>query len=61
MIRSNVFGNVVGGVVNPQECTARIVDSMIRLKDGEYQILNGSTYDHAVRMAGIDDATRTTP
>ena len=27
MIRSNVFGTVVGAVVNPQEATARIVDS----------------------------------
>ena len=55
MIRSNVFGTAVGAVVNPQESTARIVDSMLRLKDGEYQVLNGATYDHAVRMAGIDE------
>ena len=37
MIRSNVFGTAVGAVVNPQEATARIVDSMLRLKDGEYR------------------------
>ena len=55
MIRSNVFGTAVGAVVNPQESTARIVDSMLRLKDGEYQVLNGATYDHAVRLAGIDE------
>jgi cytochrome P450 len=51
MIRSNVFGTAVGAVVNPQEGTARLVDSMLRLKDGEYEVRNGSTYDRAVLMA----------
>ncbi len=56
MIRSNVFGTAVGAVVNPQEGTARLVDSILRLKDGEYEVLNGSTYDRAVRMARIGEA-----
>ena len=58
MIRSNVFGTVVGAVVNPQEATARVLDSMLRLKDGEYEVLNGSSYDNAVRWARLepDDA-----
>lgn len=55
MIRSNVFGTVVGGVVNPQEATARIVDSMLRLKDGEYETLNGSGYEEATQLAGVDE------
>ena len=54
MIRSNVFGTAVGAVVNPQEATARIVDVMLRLKDGEYQALNGSSYEDARRLANID-------
>ncbi|MBS1214929.1 MAG: hypothetical protein H6R26_3546, partial [Proteobacteria bacterium] len=54
MIRSNVFGTAVGGVVNPQEATARIVDSMLRLKDGEYQVLNGSGYERAVCLANVE-------
>ena len=54
MIRSNVFGTVVGAVVNPQEATARIADSILRLKAGEYQALNGSSYDEATRLAGIE-------
>ena len=55
MIRSNVFGTVVGAVVNPQEATARIVDSMLRLQDGEYPARNGSSYDDAVRLAEVDE------
>ncbi|WP_434113150.1 cytochrome P450 [Methylocaldum sp. GT1TLB] len=54
MIRSNVFGTAVGAVVNPQEATARILDSMLRLKDGEYEVLNGSSYEQAVRLANIE-------
>lgn len=55
MIRSNIFGTVVGGVVNPQEATARTADSILRLKDGEYEALNGSSYGEATRLAGIDE------
>jgi cytochrome P450 len=57
MIRSNVFGTAVGAVVNPQEATARIVDSMLRLKEGQYEILNGSTFEEAHRLArtGVGD------
>jgi cytochrome P450 len=45
----------VGAVVNPQEATARITDSMLRLKDGEYKVLNGSTYDQAVQLAQLEE------
>lgn len=55
MIRSNVFGTVVGAVVNPQEATARIADSILRLKDCEYEVRNGSTYEQAARLANIDE------
>ncbi|MGH6635395.1 MAG: cytochrome P450 [Gammaproteobacteria bacterium] len=55
MIRSNVFGTAVGAVVNPQEATARIVDSMLRLKEGQYEILNGSTFEEAQRLARIEE------
>lgn len=55
MIRSNVYGTVVGAVVNPQEATARIVDSILRLKEGEYAALNGSSYAEATRLASIDE------
>jgi len=55
MIRSNVFSTVVGAVVNPQEATARIADSILRLKDGEYEALNSASYDEATRLAGIDE------
>jgi cytochrome P450 len=54
MIRSNVFGTVVGAVVNPQEATARLLDSMLRLKDGEYEVLNGSSFEQAVRCARVE-------
>jgi cytochrome P450 len=55
MIRTNVFGTALGAVVNPQEATARIVDSILRLKDGEYEVRNGSTYEQAARLAGVDE------
>ncbi len=55
MIRSNLFAAAVGALVNPQEATARIVDSMLRLKDGEYDTLHGSSYGEALRLAGIDE------
>ena len=51
MIRSNVLGTVVGGVVNPQEATCRIVDSLLRLRAGEYPVRHGSDYATAVRAA----------
>ncbi len=55
MIRSNVFGTAVGAVVNPQEATARVIDSMMRLKDGEYEALHGSSYAHAEQLAAADE------
>jgi len=55
MIRSNVFGTAVGAVVNPQEATARVVDSMLRLKDGEYEALHGSSYAHAEQTATVEE------
>jgi cytochrome P450 len=57
MIRSNVFGTVVGALVNPQESTARIVDSLLRLQDGEYSVRNGSTFSAAVQAARTDEDT----
>lgn len=56
MIRSNVFGTVVGAVVNPQEATCRVADGIVRLKDGEYVALNGSTYQQAERLARLEPA-----
>jgi cytochrome P450 len=55
MIRSNVFGTVVGAVVNPQEATARIADSVLRLKDGEYPTVGGAGYGDATRLAAIEE------
>ncbi len=54
MIRSNVFGVVVGAVVNPQEATCRVVDAVLRLADGEYETVAGSGYDDAVRLARLE-------
>ncbi len=56
MIRSNVFGTVVGAVVNPQEATARIVDSMLCLKDGEYETVGEARFAHAVSHARINES-----
>ena len=55
MIRFNVCAMVTGSVVNSQKATAQIVDSILRLKDGEYEARNGSSYDEATRLAGIDE------
>jgi cytochrome P450 len=53
MIRSNVFGTVVGAVVNPQEATARILDSMLCLKEGKYEMLNGTSFEQALHWAAV--------
>ena len=55
MIRSNVFGTAVGAVVNPQEATARVTDAMLRLRDGEYEALHGSSYAHAEKLAATGE------
>ncbi|MBF6649325.1 cytochrome P450 [Methylobacter sp. BlB1] len=52
-IRANVFGTVVGGVVNPEEASARVIDAILSLKDGKYPVLNGSTYQRALEMAQV--------
>ncbi len=57
MIRSNVFGTVVGAMVNPQEATARIVDSLLRLQDGEYPVRHGSSFAAAVQAARTEADT----
>lgn len=44
-IRANVFGTVVGGVVNPEEASARMIDSILRLKDGKYAVAGKSSYE----------------
>lgn len=55
MIRSNVFGTAVGAVVNPQEATARIVDSLLRLQDGEFATADGSCFDDAAALAAVEE------
>lgn len=54
MIRSNVFGTAVGAVVNPQEATARILDSMLRLKEDKYEVLNDSSFEQARHWANVE-------
>jgi len=54
MIRSNLVGTVVGALVNPQEATARIADSMLRLKDGDHHAAGAASYEDATRLARID-------
>ena len=36
-IAENVMGTIVGAVAGQEEATSRVIDSMIRLKDGEYR------------------------
>lgn len=57
MVRSNVFGTVVGAVVNPQEATGRMADSMLRLQEGHYRVLNDATYQQAVHWASVAEDT----
>ena len=56
-IRANVFGTVTGGVVNPEEGSARMIDSILRLKDKEYKTLNGASYEHLAQAVAKDDPT----
>jgi hypothetical protein len=36
-IAENVMGTIVGAVAGQEEATSRVVDSLVRLKDGEYR------------------------
>ena len=52
-IAENVMGTIVGAVAGQEEATCRVIDSLVRLKDGEYRT-SGS---EGVRYGSFTEAT----
>jgi cytochrome P450 len=54
-IAENVMGTIVGAVAGQEEATCRVVDSLLRLADGEYRVPEGSSrrvsFDEVVRLS----------
>jgi cytochrome P450 len=55
-IAENVMGTIVGAVAGQEEATCRVIDSLMRLKDAEYQAagtpaLRYGSFDEAARLA----------
>jgi hypothetical protein len=53
-IAENVMGTIVGAVAGQEEATCRAIDSMLRLKEGEYRISGPAGY----RYGSFEEATR---
>lgn len=51
-IAENVMGTIVGAVAGQEEATCRVIDSLIRLKAGEYRTSGSGTY----RYGTFDEA-----
>jgi hypothetical protein len=43
-IAENVMGTIVGAVAGQEEATCRVIDSLLRLKEGEYRTSGSSAY-----------------
>jgi hypothetical protein len=55
-IAENVMGTIVGAVAGQEEATCRVIDSLVRLKDGEYRTTGPGphrygTFEEARRLA----------
>jgi cytochrome P450 len=53
-IAEHVMGTIVGAVAGQEEATCRVIDSLIRLKDGEYRTTGPAGY----RYGNFAEATR---
>jgi hypothetical protein len=53
-IAENVMGTIVGAIAGQEEATCRVIDSLIRLKEGEYRTSGSASY----RYGSFDEATR---
>ena len=53
-IAENVMGTIVGAVAGQEESTCRVIDSLIRLQEGEYQTAGRA----GVRYGSFSEATR---
>jgi cytochrome P450 len=53
-IAENVMGAIVGAIAGQEEATCRVIDSLIRLRDGEFRTTGPATY----RYGNFDEAHR---
>jgi cytochrome P450 len=49
-IAENVMGTIVGAVAGQEEATCRVIDSLVRLRDGEFQTTGAGTYRYGSFM-----------
>ncbi len=55
-ISENVMGTIVGAVAGQEEATCRVIDSIIRLKEGEYEQDDTECPSGSQRYGSFDDA-----
>ena len=55
-IAENVMGTLVGAIAGQEEATCRVIDSMIRLKDGEYETDGVALSDSSMRHGSFAEA-----
>lgn len=55
-IAENVMGTIVGAIAGQEEATCRVIDSMIRLKDGEFRPQSGCVPGNGQRYGSFDEA-----
>jgi cytochrome P450 len=64
-IAENVMGTIVGAVAGQEEATCRVIDSMIRLKAGEYRTSGSGNYRYGdfeeARQLALDVLSGTRP
>ena len=55
-IAENVMGTIVGAVAGQEEATSRVIDSMIRLKEGDYARGDVASLSGEQRIGSFDEA-----
>ena len=55
-IAENVMGTIVGAIAGQEEATCRVIDSMIRLKEGEYTPQSGCAPESGQQYGSFDHA-----
>ena len=55
-IAENIMGTIVGAIAGQEEATCRVIDSMIRLKEGEYGSNGDASLSGEQRAGSFDEA-----
>lgn len=57
-IAENVMGTIVGAIAGQEEATCRVIDSMIRLKEGDFRPQSEFTAQNGRRLGSFEEARR---